>query len=78
MIVINKKRASIILSCLFISLFAFSFKIADNQNEKNENNAMVNTIETAATPISGKTIVVDAGHGVPDERDCLLTLNNNN
>lgn len=67
MIVINKKRASIILSCLFIGVFAFSLKIADNQNEKNEKNAIVNTIETVATPISGKTIVVDAGHGVPDE-----------
>ena len=56
MIVINKKRIKIILGCLFISLFAFSMQIAKPQNgEKGEN-----VIETAATPISGKTIVVDA------------------
>lgn len=67
MIIINKKRASIILSCIFIGLFTFSFQIANKRSELDENSIMINTVETAATPISGKTIVVDAGHGVPDE-----------
>lgn len=66
MIIINKKRLGVILSCLFISLFAFSFKIANT--EKNETESVNKAIETVATPVSGKTIVVDAGHGVPDER----------
>lgn len=67
MIIINKKRARIIVSCLFISLFAFSFQIANKKGNRSVNNVDNNTIETTATPVSGKTIVVDAGHGVPDE-----------
>ena len=31
-------------------------------------------IETVSLPVSGKVVVVDAGHGIPDERSCLLTL----
>lgn len=61
MIVINKKRISLILSCIFVSLLAFSFKIANkNENVGNfigENNSVV---ETVATPTSGKTVVLDA------------------
>lgn len=67
MIVINKKRLGIILSCIFVGVFAFSFKIAGEEKIQStdvENNKI---LETAATPVSGKTIVVDAGHGVPDE-----------
>lgn len=68
MIILNKKRIGIILSCLFISLFAFSFQIANKENEKNTTNIVNNTIATTSTPVSGKTVVLDAGHGVPDER----------
>lgn len=72
MIVINKKRIQIILSCVLIAVFAFSFQIANNSKEVETNrNTEVqkeNTVTTTATPVSGKTIVVDAGHGVPDER----------
>ena len=69
MIVITRKRIQIILSCLFIAIFAFSFQIANNGNElgKNTNEQQESTVQTTATPVSGKTIVVDAGHGVPDE-----------
>ena len=66
MIIINKKKVGIILSCLFISLFAFSFKIANKEEKETE--SVNKAVETVATPVSGKTIVVDAGHGVPDER----------
>lgn len=41
-------------------LFAFTFLI----NSSNNNNSY---IETVSLPVSGKTVVVDAGHGVPDE-----------
>ncbi|MCI8412046.1 MAG: hypothetical protein HFJ40_06430 [Clostridia bacterium] len=69
MILINKKRIGIILSCIFIGMFAFSFQIANNnENSINSNNIVNNTKETVATPVSGKTVVLDAGHGVPDER----------
>lgn len=73
MIIINRKRIHIILCCLLVSLFTFAVQTANN-NEKNSESS----IETTATPASGKTIVIDAGHGTPDEGDCLLTLNNNN
>ena len=62
MIAINKKRIKIMVSCLLISIFAFSFQLANMEKEK-----MQNTVETTTTPISGRTIVLDAGHGVPDE-----------
>lgn len=58
MIVINKKRIQIVLSCLIIGLFAFSFQIADNNNKAET----TNSLETTATPVSGKTVVIDAGH----------------
>ncbi len=69
MIVINKKRIQIIISCILIGLFAFSIQMTNDNRpsvtkEKNEN---INTIETTSTPVSGKTVVLDAGHGVPDE-----------
>lgn len=71
MIVINKKRISVILSCVLIAVFAFYFQIANHKNElKTDNNfeKSQKTVTTTATPVSGKTIVLDAGHGVPDER----------
>ena len=56
MIILNKKRITIITLSLFISVFAFIFSM-DKQN----------TVPTVSLPVSGKTIVVDAGHGKPDE-----------
>ncbi|MCI8760030.1 MAG: hypothetical protein HFJ34_02750 [Clostridia bacterium] len=64
MIVINKKRIQIILSCVLIAVFAFSFQIANNQKEgvikANTERQQENTVTTTATPVSGKTIVIDA------------------
>lgn len=68
MIIINKKRIMAILSMVCVAVLAFSFRIAKNEE----------TAETVALPVSNKVIVVDAGHGVPDEGDCLLTLIENN
>ena len=63
MFVINLKRIKIILGFLLISLFAFSCGTI-----KNQNNIITNeTIETTSTPVSGKTVILDAGHGTPDE-----------
>lgn len=68
--VINKKRIKIIFACIFIGIFTFSFKIASNnvRSKEDRNLLQQNTIETTATPVSGKVIVLDAGHGLPDER----------
>lgn len=69
MVVINKKRIEIILSCLIIALFTFSIQIANGKKESYETkeNGQHKTMETTASPVSGKTVVLDAGHGVPDE-----------
>lgn len=69
MIVIHKKRIQVIISCILIAIFAFSFQVASNTKEKNNTTKEEqNAVTTTATPVSGKTIVIDAGHGVPDER----------
>lgn len=69
MIVMNKKRMQIIISCVIIAIFAFSFQVASNTKEENNmTEEEKKTVTTTATPVSGKTIVIDAGHGVPDER----------
>ena len=69
MIVINKKRIQIISLCVLISVLTFSLQVSINKNkvEENNNTELNNVVETTATPVSGKTIVVDAGHGIPDE-----------
>ena len=75
MIVINKKRLEIILSAVIIGILAFTFQTF--QSDMNANLETViqdtsNTVEVTSTPVSGKTIVVDAGHGAPDEGASLL------
>lgn len=67
MVIINKKRIQIIMVCIFISLFAFSIQMSQTQNNTQRINSSNNLVETTSTPVSGKTIVIDAGHGVPDE-----------
>lgn len=50
------------LVCLSMSFFCVS-NIMNNK-----------VIPTNALPITNKVVVLDAGHGKPDERSCLLTL----
>lgn len=54
MIVLNKKRLLLIGSGIFLSLFVFLL----TTNDENKNNY----ISTVSLPVSGKTVVVDAGH----------------
>ena len=68
MLIINSKRIKIILAFLLISLFTFSC----NTIKYEKNNVNNKTVETTATPVSGKTVVLDAGHGTPDEGVSLL------
>lgn len=56
MVILKKKQIAIMLFGIVISIFVFI-----STDEKEE------TIPTTSSPVSGKTIVVDAGHGVPDE-----------
>ena len=70
MMIIDKKRIKIILSCILIALLTFTFQVA-NQKEST-NKIQEQTAQTTSTPVSGKTVVLDAGHGIPDEGVCLL------
>lgn len=80
MLVIDKKRIKIITASVLVAIFTFTFQIAMKQgnplnaNITNENktNANNQSVQTTATPVSGKTVVLDAGHGVPDEGAHLL------
>ena len=57
MIVLSKKRIMIVIGTVMIAMFAFVFQTAKVDN----------TVETVALPVSNKVIVLDAGHGKPDE-----------
>lgn len=76
MIIINKKRIQIILSCVIVSLLVFFFQVANDKDRLEKNKDLEQqqqiTVQTTATPVSGKTIVLDAGHGTPDEGVNLL------
>lgn len=60
MIIIDKKRILLILIILVISVISV---ISFTTN----NGKLENAISTVSLPVSGKTIVLDAGHGYPDE-----------
>ena len=57
MIILNKKRIYIILSTILIAIFTFMLQTKNNYE----------TVQTVALPVSQKVIVIDAGHGSPDE-----------
>lgn len=59
MILLTKKRLFIILSGIVLSITTFLF-FTTNTN--------IESIETVALPVSNKVIILDAGHGIPDER----------
>ena len=56
MLIMNKKRLSFIIITIMVSVISFVV----NSKQKN-------TIQTVSLPVSDKTIVLDAGHGYPDE-----------
>lgn len=56
MFIISKKRLLLITLVLVVSTVSF---IGSGKQE--------NTLETVTLPVTGKTIVLDAGHGLPDE-----------
>lgn len=68
MIILSKKRIQIVVVGVIVSLLAFSIQIGNRNNNITNTNESINTVETTSTPVSGKTVVLDAGHGVPDER----------
>ena len=71
MIVLSKKK---ILTWIgSVSIFIITLTFFNSFNTKQD------TVQTVNLPVTNKVIILDAGHGVPDERIILLTqLNNNN
>ena len=65
MLIIDRKRISFILTVLFVSVMFFSL----NRHE-------VDTVQTVSLPVSNKVIILDAGHGAPDEGAFLLHKEN--
>ena len=65
MIILTKKKIVYVTGLILMFLFAF---MAAEYSVKNSNKDEVNVVETVALPVNNKTIVLDAGHGVPDER----------
>lgn len=58
MVVLRKKRLIITAYLIGISLFACVYSIASYKHE---------TVSTMALPASNKVVILDAGHGLPDE-----------
>ena len=53
------KKKNIIIIMLIIAILLIFFLIRDVANNE--------TLEIASLPVSNKVIVLDAGHGVPDQ-----------
>ena len=64
MIILSKKKILFILG--IISMFIFAYTIT-GYNVTNNSIKNVETIQTVALPVDNKVIVIDAGHGIPDE-----------
>ena len=62
----TKQRVFIIFFSIVIS---FAVYIGQNtqSNGRNERN-IGEAIQVTSLPVSGKTVILDAGHGTPDER----------
>ena len=58
MIVLNGRKIITVATCLFIAMLVFTLHIGKDD---------VATVETVTLPVSGKVVVIDAGHGKPDE-----------
>lgn len=67
MIVLNKKKIRLTILIVFVLVFDVAI-LKDNKE----------SVPTVSLPVSGKTIVIDAGHGKPDEVESLVPLIDNN
>lgn len=64
MYVLRKKQILFMFCCIFASMFIY---VAQSNIERT-----TNAVQVVALPVTNKVIVVDAGHGVPDEEEKLL------
>ena len=68
MFVVNKNKILIVLMIFFIILLILNLLKIKYQGKK--------VVQTVSLPVSGKTVVLDAGHGYPDERRGKQKWNN--
>ncbi len=59
MIIINKKRISIMILVILLGIFTFAYQTEKEQIQE--------TQYVATTPVSNRVVILDAGHGSPDE-----------
>lgn len=64
MIVLTKKK--ILFNLGIITMFIFAFLVT-GYNVNNGAKKEIKAVQTVALPVNRKVIVIDAGHGVPDE-----------
>ena len=57
MLILSKKRITAMLCLIFVSLYAFSFRVISDESIQLEK-----TVETVSTPVSNRVVIVDAGH----------------
>lgn len=64
MIIVTKKKMLYTLGIITIFIFAYAIT---GYNVTNDSRKEIETIQTVALPVDNKVIVIDAGHGKPDE-----------
>lgn len=57
MVILKRKRLLLTVNLIILALFACIYSISAHEK----------TLETVALPVSNKIIILDAGHGNPDE-----------
>ena len=64
MIILTKKKILYTLGIIMAFIFAYAIT---GYNITNSSKKEIETIQTVALPVDNKVIVIDAGHGKPDE-----------
>ena len=73
MLILSKKRIMLALCVMCIILYTFSLKNTNNINENGRLNKITEkNSQTVSATLSDKVVIVDAGHGSPDEGADLL------
>ena len=60
---INITRISVMLSVILLSICIY----VSQTTRTNTNRNIGDAVQVTALPVSGKTVILDAGHGTPDE-----------
>ena len=64
---LDKKRVFIIFFAIIVSFGVYISESGQKDTKNNERN-IGEAVQVTSLPVSGKTIILDAGHGTPDER----------